>query len=58
MSGFDFTYKNFWTPLDFSSAAADLHEWKIESDTVSVLNNRKATFYLAGMLLLRKIMIN
>lgn len=35
-----------------------LHQWKIESGTVSVLNNRKATLYLAWMLFLRKIMRN
>lgn len=34
------------------------HQWKFESGTVSVLNNRKAMLYLAGMMLLRKIMRN
>lgn len=58
MSGFDFTYKNFRTVFDLSSAATDLQQWKIESDTVSVLNNRKAIFYLAGMLPCRRIMRN
>lgn len=33
-----------------------LHQWKIELGTESVLNNRKAKLYLAGMILLRKIM--
>lgn len=50
--GIDFICKDFRTVLDFSSAAAGLHQWKTESDTL--LNNGNVTFYLAGMLLLRR----
>jgi len=46
---FHFICESFRTVLDFSSAAADLHQWKTESDCVSSLNNRKATFCLGGM---------
>lgn len=46
---FHFICESFRTVLDFSSAAADLHQWKTESDCVSSLNNRKATFCLVGM---------
>lgn len=50
----DFTYK----ALGLYLTSVVLHQWKIESSTVSVLNNRKATLYLACMLFLRKIMRN
>lgn len=48
VSSFCFIYKNFRTGLDFSSATADLHQRKTESDTVSVLNNKKADVLLVS----------
>lgn len=33
VSGFDLIHEKFRTVLDFSSAAADSHQWQIELDT-------------------------